>query len=263
MTKGSVAIVGCGWLGLPLAKRLLADGYRVLGTTTSADKLSKLRGAGIEPFVLSLPTANFNEGANVDDGVEFDRLWSADQLVLNIPPGRHAASAKTYPAAVLSAVLAFRRNSPSGRIVFVSSTGVYGDAKGYVDEETPLTSMSPRATKLILAEAQVTAQAQRPAVIVRLGGLYGGDRHPGNYLAGRQDIPDGDAPVNLTSRDLATSAIHGLLDHPFWTRPVKNVVDAAHPTRRAFYTAFAREHALEEPTFIAGGGDGKIVGTVW
>ena len=52
MTK--ISILGCGWLGLPLAKALLEKGFSVNGSTTSTEKLSILENAGISPFLISL-----------------------------------------------------------------------------------------------------------------------------------------------------------------------------------------------------------------
>lgn len=48
------SIIGCGWLGLPLAERLVAEGYTVKGSTTSVDKLSLLRQKGIDAYLLQL-----------------------------------------------------------------------------------------------------------------------------------------------------------------------------------------------------------------
>ena len=256
MNKGSVAVVGCGWLGFTLAQNLLAAGYTVFGTTTSEDKLPVLREAGIQASLLRLPLGDFRQ--NSPDTPDH-KLWKADQLVLNVPPGRGPNATREYPGAILSAVLAYRRNNPAGRIVYCSSTGVYGDLEGEVDEETPLTSPEPRAAMLALAESQVRAQSQRPHVILRLGGLYGGDRHPGRYLAGRKDLADGDAPTNLVSRQRVMDTVRHYLDAPFWTSELINVIDPEHPTRAELYTAFAKTHRLEVPTFMAGGETQKLV----
>ncbi len=263
--RGSVAILGCGWLGEALAQSLLADGYRVFGSTTNAARQAELAALGIEARVIRLPLAaglDQNPATILEESVATrlnEDFWSADQLVLSFPPGRSAASAKTYPGAVLSAVLAYRRAQASGRIMLCSSTGIYGDTQGQVDVRTPLTDPSPRVQALALAEAQVRVQSQRPHVILRLGGLYGGSRHPGYHLAGRQVLPEGDAPINLVSRDRVISELRHWLDAPFWTGEVHNVVDPEHPSRRDYYTAFAKTHGLEPPTFLDGGSDGKVV----
>ena len=277
--KGSVAIVGCGWLGLPLAEHLVGAGYEVHGSTTRADKLDAIRAAGARGYVVRLPLAHpptaeraperpDAAGEMPDDeaperSADDDALWACEQLVLTVPPGRHPDAERTYPAAILSAVLRYRRAQPAGRILFTSSTGVYDGLTGHVDERTPVLGRSPKSRKLALAESQVIAQSQRPHVVLRLGGLYGGNRHPGRYLAGRADLPNGDAPVNLASRERVVRTITALLDHPFWRQPVINVVDLDHPTKRDYYGAYAREHGLPPPSFLAGGAAGKVVESIY
>ena len=49
-----ISILGCGWLGLPLAKALLENGFLVKGSTTSVEKLSVLENSGIHPFLIAL-----------------------------------------------------------------------------------------------------------------------------------------------------------------------------------------------------------------
>lgn len=96
------------------------------------------------------------------------------------------------------------------------------------------------------------------AVILRLCGLYGEDRHPAKYMAGRNDISDGDAPVNLVHRDdviqvtqkIITENIHG---------EIFNVCSGSHPSRTETYTVIAERLGLKKPTFAEGGADGKTV----
>lgn len=260
MRKGSVAVVGCGWLGFTLAQNLLSDGYEVYGSTTSAEKLPQLEAAGIKGTVLQLPLVDFNGDANINvEDVGKHEIWRAEQLVLSIPPGRGTHAVKHYPAAVLSAILAYRRAQSSGRIIFTSSTGIYGEAHGKVTVQTAILGESERVASLALAESQIISQSQRPYAILRLAGLYGGERHPGYHLAGKKNISDGDAPVNLVSRKRVIGAIQELLDKPFWTSHIRNVVDPEHPSKRDFYTAFAKTHGLELPEFLPGGANGKVV----
>jgi UDP-N-acetyl-D-mannosaminuronate dehydrogenase len=58
-----ISILGCGWLGLPLAKALLENGFSVNGSTTSVEKLSVLENLGIQPYLIALsPTLSKGEG---------------------------------------------------------------------------------------------------------------------------------------------------------------------------------------------------------
>ena len=49
-----ISILGCGWLGFPLAKALVSKGFSVKGSTTSDEKIAVLKNAGIEPFLIAL-----------------------------------------------------------------------------------------------------------------------------------------------------------------------------------------------------------------
>ncbi len=262
MDKGSVAVVGCGWLGLPLAQALLLQGYRVYGTTTTASKLPELQRQGIHASLLQLPLVDFPSSAfakhDLSDAPASSseaELWSAQQLVLTLPPrgarklaaaierGEVAASefnsvASSYTGAILSAVMAYRRQQAAGRIIMCSSIGVYGRDHGLALAEDTLPAIpNPvlRQAMLLLAESLVQTQSQRPHRILRLGGLYGGDRDPRQWFAGRA-IPRPDDPINLVSRERVIDKIVALLNQPFWSGPaVQNVVDVEHPRRGDFY----------------------------
>ena len=60
MNQVKIAVIGCGWLGLPLAKKLVSKNFRVKGSTTSKQKISVLRNEKIEPFLIDL-NKNLNE----------------------------------------------------------------------------------------------------------------------------------------------------------------------------------------------------------
>ena len=260
--KGSVAILGCGWLGTQLAQTLLKEGYAVFGSTTSEDKLESLSAMGIRPVVVELPLADGPDGESVELSADQKAFWAAQQLLINIPPGRSSTASRDYPVAVLSAVLQYRRSRPDGRILFCSSTGIYDELKGRVNEQSPIPGEDERVRMLAMAEYQVQVQSQRPWKIFRLAGLYGPGRHPGRYLAGRKHIADGDAPINLVSSERVIARLLHYLDQPFWTSGIENVVDPEHPSRRDYYTAFAKTHGLPLPEFESGG-QGKLVESLY
>ena len=78
MQKETITILGCGWLGLPLAQTLVKEGYSVKGSTTREEKLEVLQDAGVEPYLVRLEPE-----VTGDDVVAF---LQSDILVVNIPP---------------------------------------------------------------------------------------------------------------------------------------------------------------------------------
>ncbi|NNK29869.1 MAG: SDR family NAD(P)-dependent oxidoreductase, partial [Flavobacteriaceae bacterium] len=72
-----MAVIGCGWLGLPLAKLLVKKGYSVRGTTTTNSKIPLLETAGIEPYLISL-------GERKVEGPATSFLQGIDTLVINV-----------------------------------------------------------------------------------------------------------------------------------------------------------------------------------
>ena len=74
-----ISILGCGWLGTPLAEALIKNGCSVSGSTTSIEKISLLKNLGVEPFLLSV------EG-NTIKGDVLSFLKKSSVLIINIPP---------------------------------------------------------------------------------------------------------------------------------------------------------------------------------
>ena len=93
----TISILGCGWLGLPLAEHLRDQGHTIKGSTTSPEKLELLSGKNIEPYLLELtPELECEDCQN---------FWNSDLLVLNIPPGRGKDNVKKHHTKQVEAVI--------------------------------------------------------------------------------------------------------------------------------------------------------------
>lgn len=245
-----VGVMGCGWLGLPLAERLIRAGCRVKGTTTSPAKASVLRAAGIEPYVIELAP-----GIRGEDVVAF---FDNDVLVLNIPPARRP-DIEEYHAAQIRAVLTAVRASRCRFIVMASSTSVYPERGGEVDESCAAEPDKASGRALRAAENLLRHAGDVDCTILRLAGLIGPGRLPGNFLAGKVDVPGGDQPVNLIHRDDAVGLLVAICLRNV-RNEIFNAVADGHPLRRDYYTAAAAALGLPPPRFApAGGPPGKIV----
>ncbi|UYZ59916.1 SDR family oxidoreductase [Hymenobacter latericus] len=245
MNTNSIAVLGCGWLGLPLGSALAQTGYPVAGSTTTPEKLASLKASGIQPHLLRLsPDTRPSEIAPL--------LAGAQVLVLNVPPSRTAPSADraAYTAALAPVVVALGASSVK-HVVFVSSTGVYPD------EPRPMTEADALATPdaeshLLRAEAlfQEAGQAWQTTVL-RLGGLMGPGRAPGRFLAARTDVPQPNAPVNMLHLADAVGVIMAVIGQNTWGATL-NVCAPEHPSRLAFYSAAATHLGLHPPVFSPG-----------
>ena len=253
-----VSVLGCGWLGRPLAQRLVAEGRRVRGSTTTPDKLDRLRDDGIEPHRLAL-TPDLPE----DTG----DFFASDCLVLNVPPPRGANDVQARHGRQIDAVRTAAAEGGIERILFASSTGVYPNVERTVteaDQPPGAPDALPgtrRATgrALLDVEARLLNDSRFATTVVRLGGLYGGDRHPGRFLAGRTDVARPRAPVNLLHRDDGVGLFRALLDQGVQGE-VFNACADRHPTRRTLYTQAAEHMGLEPPAFDdADATTGKVV----
>jgi nucleoside-diphosphate-sugar epimerase len=250
-TGATVAVLGCGWLGLPLAKVLQTQGYRVLGTTTTPEQLPVLEAAGIEPHLLQLG-ADFNAA---DELRLTELLRQASVLVINIPP--RAAVAGGYPQLlrpVHRAVAAARLQA----VLFVSTTGVYPDEPRLMREQDAISTRDASSDVLRTEGHFVPRYGQWQSTVVRLGGLIGPDRAPGRFLAGRQNLTQGDAPVNLLHLTDAVGVLSTIIKENIWGYTL-NVCASSHPPRREFYVTAAEYLGLTPPTFRPEFGSSKII----
>lgn len=238
-----ISILGCGWLGLPLAETLLGKGHRISGSTTREEKLEELRNRGIDPYRIRL-----DPGVNCRNCEPF---WDTDLLILNFPPGRKRDDLQTRLPSQVRALLTAIAPFPVRQIIFISSTSVYRSGPGTVREEDakPGRASSDAGNALLEAE-RLLLEGGTPAAVIRFGGLYGADRHPVRYLAGREGLDRGDAPVNLIHRDDCIGIIERIIERQPVTGVFNGVADR-HPTRRECYRRVAETMGLEPPGFTS------------
>ncbi|WP_439883075.1 SDR family oxidoreductase [Pontibacter sp. MBLB2868] len=236
-----ISILGCGWLGLPLAEELVKSGYTVKGSTTTPDKLDMLRSKGIEPFLLNLQ----DENSAKDTLTEF---LDAETLVLNIPPKLRSDGGESYlhqMHVLLKALL----DSPVNRLLFVSSTSVYQELNRVVTEEDiSFTDELEPGNMLLQAERLFQERGEWVTTIVRFGGLVGGTRQPGRFLAGKKNLPNGDAPVNLIHLDDCLAILKRIIEQQKWGKTYNACADQ-HPMRKVFFTRAAESLGLTPPSF--------------
>ena len=260
--RKKISILGCGWLGLPLAKSLLSKGYKVKGSTTSESKLELLKNAGISPFQIQL------EENQIIGNIE-DFLKETDVLVIDIPPGLRRETSTSNEMTFVNKVktlIPFVEKSGVQKVVFVSSTSVYGDSFPIVEitEETQPNPDTESGKQLVIAETLLQSNPSFKTTVIRFGGLLGEDRHPVKFLAGRTNVENPDAPVNMIEREDCIGIIERALDFVRddnweWNQTF-NAVAPQHPTRKAYYHKKAEILNLPLPTFAENSeSKGKII----
>lgn len=248
-----VAIIGLGWLGMPLALSLAARGYQVLGSKTTPDGVEAARMCGIESYPLVL------EPQMACDSDAQDALFNVDALILTLPARRSGDGEGFYFQAVQQVVdtaLAYG----VARIIFTSSTSVYGESDGTVTEASPLVPVTGSGRVLKELESWLHGLPGTEVDIVRLAGLVGPERHPGRFMANKTQLTNGHSGVNLVHLDDVIEALNLLLQAPQGGH-LYNLCAPGHPARADFYPQMARQLGLTPPQFVSEHqtGSGKLV----
>ncbi len=235
-----ISILGCGWLGLPLAKSLIEKGFSVNGSTTSEEKISLLKTAGICPFLISLG------GNEIGNNIDLF-LQNSEILIIAIPPKLRSDSSESFVAKIQN-LLPFIENSTVKKALFVSSTSLYADDNSTITEATKPNPNTDNGKQLIAAELLLQNNKNFQTTVVRFGGLIGENRHPIAFLSGRKNIENPDAPINLIHQEDCIGVIESIIKNESWS-DVFNAVAPFHPTRKTYYTQKAIERNLPLPEF--------------
>ena len=246
-----ISILGCGWLGLPLAKSLLEKGFSVNGSTTSVEKIAVLENAGIHPFLVSLSAVEVLEETKIS--IE-NFLQNSEVLIIDIPPKLRGDSSENFVAKIQN-IIPFIEKSLVEKMIFVSSTSVYADDNSIITEETKPNPDTESGKQLLEAEQLLQSNKNFQTTLVRFGGLIGEDRHPIKFLAGRKNIENPEGPINLIHQIDCIGIIEEILKHPETSGQIDkssevfNAVAPFHPTRKEYYTQKAIELDLPLPEF--------------
>ncbi len=245
-----LSILGCGWLGLPLAKFFIEQGWSVKGSTTSADKIEVLREAGIKPFKIELSATEV--------AGEFKMfLEGSDILIINIPP--QVKTSNNPFVEKMKILMPEIQQSSISKLLFVSSTSVYSDKDEVVTERTQREAITESGKQLVVTEDYLQSLDFLQTTILRFGGLIGAGRNPAKYLAGRQGIKSPYAAVNLIDQEDCIGIIEAIVDKEAWGTTF-NAATPDHPTKEDYYTRRTLESNLQPPQFdYSNHSAGKII----
>ncbi len=216
--KPRLLIVGCGDVGLRIVSRMRSR-FRIIALTSTPQRVAELRAAGAMPLV-----------GNLDQRRSLARLAAVAKHVIHLAPPPSSGDTDPRTQHLLNAL--------EGRglhLVYISTTGVYGDCGGdWVSESTPPQPRNARAVRRVAAEHACRAwQARaygdgRRVTVLRVPGIYAADRLPLERLrAGTPALtPADDVYTNhIHADDLARAALAAL-----WRGRAARVINAVDDT---------------------------------
>lgn len=239
----AVSIIGCGYTGRRLSARCQQAGAHVTGYATRSDSLLQIAATGAHAVALDL------DGAPIFTDAPIGR--DGDIVYYCVPPAAEGAC-----DARLERFLTAYCGRPR-RIVYLSTTGVYGDRGGErVDEDTPPAPLTARAIRRVAAENTLRQWADAAAVswcVLRVPGIYGPGRLPLERLRQAQ-------PTIVSAESLPTSRIHvddlvtaavaaGVAARAH--RRIYNVTDGSDESSTAYLQRVARVANLPPPPEVS------------
>ncbi|MCQ8850389.1 NAD-dependent epimerase/dehydratase family protein [Alteromonas stellipolaris] len=246
--NNKLVICGYGWLGRYLGKAMSAT-HTIIATTQSEEKALKISDKHMKGLVFSLG----------DDTTTLCEALGNATLVLNIPPGRRNTQLDDFTDNMLTLIdnaVAAR----VARIIFISTTSVYGDNRTDVLSEHASTQPETASAKAHVAIEQhlldLKANANVDVKIVRLAGLTGPDRHPVNSLSGRS-LNAGNKRINLVHIHDVVAALKTLIladssknkTSKTDSTDLYHLCSLQHPKRGDYYTQAAQKKGIAAPTF--------------
>ncbi|PTQ87484.1 SDR family oxidoreductase [Nitrosomonas ureae] len=194
--KKTLLIIGCGDVALRTVP-LLKTHYRILGLYRNADRADLLRANDITPIY-----------GNLDCPKSLKKLEGIAHLVLHLAPPPNYGKRDTRTLHLLSALTKKTKTNSTilpQRLIYISTSGVYGDCRGdLIDETHPVQPENDRAIRRVFAEKQIRNWGKRNHIstcIVRVPGIYAANRLP------LQRLRDGH-PTLLDAEDSYTNHIH-------------------------------------------------------
>lgn len=237
-----IAIYGAGWLGNPLAKTLAKDSHEIVASRSKP------------PFYTDYPNLTYLPWrAELGKPLPYwQPLIDAEIQIWSIPP-RVKLLGESFYTAIIAEWLELLKQTSVKKIVFLSSTSVYLPSS---DEEVTETGSIDKNSTIYHAE-QLIENAGIPYLIIRFGGLMGGERFVGKYFTGKV-VDRANGPVNyIHLEDAVTFTGDAILKD---LSGYYNLVAPEHPTRKEVIIASCQQHQLAMPTeFIENETTPKIV----
>lgn len=208
--KRRVLICGCGYVGLELGRQLAAEGHAVFGLRRTAAAEVELHAAGITPLVGDLTRL-----------ADLRRLPGPFDWVVNTVSSTRGGAAEYREVYLGGArnLVTWLRDGPGTRLVYTSSTSVYGQTDGgWVGETAPTQPATETGRVLVETETEFLGAARSTPIevmVLRVAGIYGPGRGHlfQQFLRGEAQLQgDGSRWLNMIHRDDVVSAVRAALE---------------------------------------------------
>jgi len=230
-----ISVLGGGWLGLPLAQYLQAQGYEVAVSRTTAAGVAEVSQLGLPAFELAL---------TAETALPDSDFWHAPTLLITVPPQR--GKSEDEQLAQFAQLIERARVSGVQQVLYISSTSVYADDEQLATEESVLAPTKPGGIIVRQLEQLLQQEVAFRTTVLRFGGLIGYDRLPDSTAAIQRRSRAADTPMNVVHRDDCVRIIHEIVRQQAWGE-VFNACADAHPARRDYYAAAARARGFALP----------------
>lgn len=250
----TVLIFGFGLIG-----RALAQACHERGETVRAIRRQWCSDDICLPIELEI--FDLNDFSNFSGSLKTE--WAnAQTWVLCLPP---SGLGERYAASVGN-LIAQAEKAGVSHFIYTSSTSVFGDSVGEINEHSPTQAQTDNAKQMVQIEQTLLQAAIPHRDVLRLGGLYASERHPlQNLLRKNQAISGAHQWVNMVHRDRVVAGILRAMQTPNGAR-VRHFVETPHLRKRDFYQREAQRLGLPVPIWAVeevGGCEGKRVWTAF
>lgn len=237
-----ISLLGCGWLGLPLAQHLIKKGYILKGSTTSFEKIVVLKSFSIEPHLIAL----YEDKIEGDISIFFHQ---SEILIIDIPTKLRGLAKENFVQKIKN-LIPFIEQSTIKKVLFISSTSVYEDTENLsiITEEILPNPDTESGKQLFEVEQLLQNNNNFETTILRFGGLIGDDRNPIKTLAGKKEIANPLAPINFIHQTDCIGVIEAILNQNSWNETF-NAVGLKHLSRKQYYSNKANDLGLDSPEF--------------
>ncbi|MBI3133186.1 MAG: NAD(P)H-binding protein [Bacteroidetes bacterium] len=227
----SISILGCGWLGFPLGKKLQHEGFSVMGSITNQAKINTLREYGIAPVLIHLDNPETKA---------LEVFLTSAVLIIAVPASR------IHLPPLESLLKQAAETGSVKQVILVSSTGIYRNTRSEISESD--TAAVDTNSNLFAVEQVVKSFDQLHPVILRMGGLVGYDRQPVNFAGSSKVRENPNGRINFIHRDDAVDILVQIIESGIQNETF-NCCSDEHPTKKEFYSKLAGMAGIETPVF--------------